>query len=270
MRACQCASTMHRAVRGPWHAGCGGPLCGIVHAFLCIIFTSRRHGQLHGDCLRFGFLQAPRQSHRHAHKAPRRRRPQAPQRRPAPPRPDPAPHHSLSVQRYILTSAHPQPEGGGCHLVSRGPQWEGVGVGVHVVSAGGGVGVLGGTDRIAGIPRLPLRGRWLRQVMFHCLQAIVPGALPHFSHRMRCSPSFIGSLVCGLGGCTCLLGGRVGSCLLALRCRKAPSAGGACCFCSALHLTRSSTLRMPFAVPCGQRAYTQRPRRNTAEGISAC
>ena len=36
-----------------------------------------------------------------------------------------------------------------------------------------------------------------------------------------------------------------------LHCRKAPSAGGTCfCFCSALHLTRFSTPRPPFAVPC--------------------
>jgi hypothetical protein len=33
--------------------------------------------------------------------------------------------------------------------------------------------------------------------------------------------------------------------------RKAPSAGGTCyCFCSALHLTRSSTSKPPFSVPC--------------------
>ena len=40
------------------------------------------------------------------------------------------------------------------------------------------------------------------------------------------------------------------TCLLSLRRRKAPSAGGTCCFCSAFHLTRSSTLRPPLAVPC--------------------
>ena len=41
-----------------------------------------------------------------------------------------------------------------------------------------------------------------------------------------------------------------------LHCRKAPSAGGTCfCFCSALHLTRPSTLRPPFAVPC----FSRRP-----------
>ena len=46
-------------------------------------------------------------------------------------------------------------------------------------------------------------------------------------------------------------GGRNGTnCLCSSHYRKAPSAGGACCICSALHLTRSSTLRPPFAVPC--------------------
>ena len=41
-----------------------------------------------------------------------------------------------------------------------------------------------------------------------------------------------------------------------LHCRKAPSAGGTCFFfCSALHLTRPSTLRPPFAVPC----FSRRP-----------